>query len=104
MEIQSLIQISKNIEVSDTDDFGNEIIRQIGFLAASIDRQGQQCGINIQIFEKERFGEFSNEISQQIFDFFAHLNACARGSNLSVLNEVFPFDEEVYTKVAKMSL
>lgn len=104
MEIQSLIQLSKFIEVKDEDEFGNEIVRQIGFLAASVDKQGQQCGINIQIFEKERFNEFSNEISQQTYDFFAHLNACVQESNLRVLNEVFPSDRDVNTKVAAMSL
>ena len=59
MDIQSVIQISKHIEVQDTDEFGGQITRQIGFLASSIDKVGQQCVVNIQIFEKERFDDLS---------------------------------------------
>lgn len=104
MEIQSLIQLSKIVEINEEDDFGNKVVRQIGFLSANIDRQSQQCGINIQLFEKERFEEYKIDIQNQLHDFFLHLNACVQESNLKVLNEVFPSDEGVNTKVAKMSL
>ena len=104
MDIQSVIQISKHIEVQATDEFGGQITRQIGFLASSIDKVGQQCVVNIQIFEKERFDDFKEEIQQQTYDFFAHLSACVRDSNLNVLNNILPSDSGINKKVAKMSL
>lgn len=104
MEIQSVIQITKYIETEKEDEFGFANKKQHGYLSASIDKVGQQCIINIQIFEKENFEEIKEEVQKQILDFFAHLNACAQNSNLEVLNLVLPADEKVEQKIMKMSL
>lgn len=104
MEIQSVINISKFIETNEINEFEQEVKRQIGYLSASVDKEGQQCIINIQMFEKEKLTELKNEIQQQAYEFFTHLNACVQQSNLKVLGEVFPSNEDVNTKVAKMSL
>lgn len=104
MNIQSVTNISKFIEIDTTDNFGNEISHQIGYFSASVDKVSQQCVINIQLFEKEKVDDYKNEIQKQTQDFFTHLSACVRGSNLDVLSTVFPSDEDVNIKVAKMSL
>ena len=54
MNIQSVTNISKFIEIDTTDNFENKISRQIGYLSASVDKVSQQCVINIQLFEKEK--------------------------------------------------
>ena len=104
MNIQSVTNISKFIEIDTTDNFENKISRQVGYLSASVDKVSQQCVINIQLFEKEKADDYKSEIQKQTQDFFAHLSACVRGSNLDVLNTVFPSDEEVNAKIATMSL
>lgn len=104
MNIQSVTNISKFIEIDTTDNFENKISRQVGYLSASVDKVSQQCVINIQLFEKEKADDYKSEIQKQTQDFFAHLSACVNGSNLDVLNTVFPSDEEVNAKIATMSL
>ena len=104
MNIQSVTNISKFIEIDTTDNFENKISRQIGYLSASVDKVSQQCVINIQLFEKEKVDDYKSEIQKQTQDFFAHLSAGARGSNLDVLSTVVPSEEEVNAKIATMSL
>lgn len=104
MDIQSIINISKFIEIDEINEFGDEMSRQIGYLSASVNKGNQQCVINIQLFEKEKFDELKEEIRKQTEEFFTHLSACVCDSNLSVLRSVLPNDKEVEQKVAKMSL
>lgn len=104
MDITSTIQINKYIEINEIDEFDNKFQKQIGFLSTDINKQEQQCVINVQIFEKEKFEDYKVDIEEQIREFFLHLSACVQQSNLQVLRTVLPSDEEINEKVAKMSL
>lgn len=104
MEINSAIQLSKYIEVEEVDEFDNNCEKQVGFMSANINKQEQQCVINVQIFEKEKIEDYKIAIQEQVEEFFLHLGACVRRTNLDVLNTVLPSNEEINEKVAKLSL
>mgnify|MGYP001042109185 CR=1 FL=1 len=104
MEINSAIQLSKYIEVEEVDEFNNNFEKQVGFMSANINKQEQQCVINVQIFEKEKIEDYKTDIQEQVEEFFLHLGACVRHTNLEVLNTVLPSNEEINEKVAKLSL
>lgn len=104
MEIQSMINISKCVEIECENEFGMKETRQIGYLGSSIDKAGQQCHINIQLFEKENFEKNRGAIEKQVMEFFNYISACTKDSNLDVIAKCLPSNEEINNKVSHMNI
>lgn len=86
MEINSITTLSKDIVTTKINEFGEEVEHALAFVTASINQTTLQCMFNIQVFERDEYGKYKEEINDGISDFLNGLSTYTRSADLTFLD------------------